>query len=176
MSRRAGALLAAALIVFSAACGADTVKAQAWAKGVCGAVRPWAQQIQSSVANAQAAVGTSKDPAVVKPQLSKLFGNAVRATDTAIKGVERAGVPDVKDGKQIAKDFRNALLSARNAFATAQKSVQALPTGDKTKFSAAVVRIGAALSKDYGAAGKRIDQNRSAELKAAFEKEPACTR
>lgn len=176
MSRPAGALLAAVLLALTAACGADTVKPQAWAKGVCGAVRPWAHQIQTSVGNAQAAVGSSKDPAVVKPQLSKLFGDAVRATDIAIRGVDRAGVPDVKDGKQIAKDFRVALVGARDAFAKAQKAIRALPTGDKVTFSSAVVRIGADLGKDYGAAGKRIDQNRSAELKAAFEKEPACTR
>lgn len=176
MSRPAGALLAAVFVALTAACGADTVKPQAWAKGVCGAVRPWAQQIQTSVGNAQAAVGSSKDVAVVKPQLSKLFGDAVRATDTAIRGVELAGVPDVKDGKQIAKDFRDALVSARNAFAKAQKAVRALPTGDKATFSAAVVRIGADLGKDYRAAGKQIDRSRSVQLKAAFAKETACTR
>ena len=185
MSRRRVAALALVLLTAltagagcskGGATGGDKVKARTWAKQICGTVRPWAEHIQQSVTDAQATLGNTSEPAVAKPKLSRLFGDAATETDNAIKGVDRAGVPDVKDGQAVAKQFRAALVSARDAFAKAKRSVDQLDTSDKATFNAAVVRIGTQLSADYGSAGKKIDTSKSDELKKAFDTEPACTK
>lgn len=183
MSRHGRAALAIVAVALMAACGEegsggsaseDKVPTAAWAKDVCMTVRPWAGKIQTAVTNTQTTLGKSSGPKVVKPQLTQLFSGAVKATDTAIADMDKAGVPDVDNGAQIAKDFRAALVSARNAFAAAQTSVQGLDTSDKKKFDAAVSQVGTKLKQDYAKAGKTIEKVTSAELTKAFEKEPAC--
>ena len=184
MSRAARAALAIALLALTVACGQDsthapviqvkTVPAQQWAKDVCTAVRPWARNIQTAVSNTQKTLGASTSPQVVKPQLTQLFFGAAKATDTAIAGVDKAGVPDVANGTKIARDFRAALVGARDAFAAAERSVQALETSDKAKFDAAVAKIGTQLRTDYAKAGKNIEKATSEELTTAFQAEPAC--
>ncbi len=183
MSRGRAAGLAMVVLTLTVACGQvaterkgsdERVPAQAWAKDVCQTVRPWASKIQTAVSNTQATLDKSSEPKVVKPQLTQLFFGATKATDTAIAGVTKAGVPDVDKGDQIAKDFRAALVSARDAFAAAQRSVQGLDTADKAKFDAAVSRVGTTLKTDYANAGKNIEKATSEELTKAFEAEPAC--
>ncbi len=177
MIRRTGAGIALGAALLTAACGGpDRVKPGAWAKDICGTVRPWAEHIQQSVTDAQATLGKTSDPAVTKPKLSQLFGDAANETDKAIKGVDRAGVPDVDNGEQIAKQFRAALVNARDAFARARRSIDGLSTNDKAKFNADVVRIGNQLSTDYAKTGKAIGNTNSAELRKAFDSEPECTR
>jgi hypothetical protein len=154
--------------------GPARVKPVAWAKSACGTLRPWAQGIQTAVTNAQSSFGKSADPVVVKPQLDKLFGDAATSTGAAITAIDKAGIPDVKNGERIAKDFRTALVGARDAFAKAQKAVAALNPADKAKFAPAVSKIGSQLGADYGAAGKQLTSAPSTELKAAFDKTPEC--
>ena len=183
MSRWPRIAAAIVVIAIAAACGSDEpaaapetkkVSAQVWAKDVCETVRPWAGTIQTAVTNTQKTLSKSSQPKVVKPQLTQLFFGAANSTDTAIAGVTDAGVPDVDNGEKIAKDFRSALVSARDAFAAAQKSVQALDTKDKAKFDAAVSKVGTKLKQDYAKAGKNIEKATSQQLTQAFEKEPAC--
>jgi len=180
---RIGAALAIVLVALLSACGQDDsggsatkppVSASVWTKDVCMTVRPWAGKIRTAVTNTETTLGKSSEPKVVKPQLTQLFAGAVKSTDKAIADVDKAGVPDVDNGEQIAKNFRAALVSARNAFAAAQKSVQGLDTSDKKKFDAAVSQVGTKLKQDYAKAGKTIETATSAELTKAFEKEPAC--
>lgn len=177
MSRRARLVVALALLALTMACGQDgsgKVPAQQWAKDVCMSVRPWASKIQTAVSSTQATLAKSSEPKVVKPQLTQLFSGAARDTDTAVAQIDAAGVPDVENGERIAKDFRAALVSARNAFASAQTSVQALDTSDKARFDAAVSQVGTKLKQDYAKAGANIKKATSAELTKAFESEPAC--
>lgn len=183
MRHRGRAGLAIMLLALLAACGQsdaegstkkDKVSAAVWAKDVCTTVRPWAGKIQTAVTSTQSTLDRSSAPNVVKPQLTQLFFGAAKATDTAIAEIDKAGVPEVDNGEQIAKDFRAALVSARDAFAAAQTSVQGLNTSDKKKFDAAVSQVGTKLKQDYAKAGKNIQKATSDELTKAFEKEPAC--
>ncbi|MGB9376233.1 MAG: hypothetical protein WCB04_01845, partial [Mycobacteriales bacterium] len=168
------------LLALVVACGHNSggsgskVSATTWAKNVCTAIRPWAGQIQTAVTDVQSTLAESSDPKVVKPQLTELFSGAATSTDKTIAKVDAAGVPDVSNGTKIAKDFRAALVSARDAFATANTSVAALDTADKKKFDAAVSRVGTKLNQDNAKAGNNIHKATSAELTAAFDKEPAC--
>jgi hypothetical protein len=177
MTRWMGLLVALTLLTGTTACGGDKkVSAQTWAKDICGTVRPWAQSIQTSVAGTKNSTAASTAPATAKAQLQKVFGDATKATDKAIKGVDKAGVPDVKNGSKIAKEFRAALVGARNAFAKAEKAVGKLDTKNKKAFDTSVGQIGAQLGKDYEAAGKKISVTQSAELKKVFDKTPQCTK
>lgn len=176
MSRWIGVLLAVALLGGTAGCGGEKkVSAQAWAKSICGTVRPWAQSIQTSVASTKNSTAANTDPGTAKAQLQKVFGDAAKSTDDAIKGVDKAGVPDVKNGSKIAKEFRAALVAARDAFSKAAKAVGKVSTADKQAFDTKVGQIGAQLGKDYNAAGQKISVTQSAELKKVFDKTPQCT-
>jgi hypothetical protein len=175
MRRWIGVLVALVLLTGTAACGSKKVPAQTWAKDICGTIRPWAQGIQSSVTNTKSAVAKGTAPAASKVQLQKVFGDAVTATDKAVKGVDKAGVPDVKNGEQVAKQFRGALVAARDAFAKAEKAVKLADTKDKAAFDTDIGRIGTQLGKDYEAAGKKINVTKSDELGKVFAKTPQCS-
>ncbi len=176
MRRWISLLVALTLLTGAVACGEKKVPAKTWAKDVCGTVRPWARGIQTSVASTRSATGPRTSPATAKLRLQRVFRDAVKSSDKAIKGIDKAGVPDVKDGDKIAKDFRSALVGARAAFAKAEKATGKADTTDRKAFDRDVGRIGAALSKDYEAAAKAINVTRSAELKRAFDQAPQCTR
>ncbi|MEP6696638.1 MAG: hypothetical protein ABJA34_07145 [Pseudonocardiales bacterium] len=176
MSRWAGLVLTLALLMAPTACsGEKKVSAQTWAKDICGTVRPWAQSIQTSVASTKNSTAAKSDPVAAKAQLERVFGDAAKATDKAIEGVDKAGRPDVKNGGKIAKELRAALVAARSAFLKAQKAVGNVVTSDKAAFDARIGQIGAQLGKDYQAAGKKISVTQSAELKKVFDKTPECT-
>lgn len=183
MSRRAQVAPAVVFLALAMACGPDAAQRQnteaavaagVWAEDVCGTMRPWASKIQMAVSTTQATLATSSEPTAVKPQLTQLFSSAAAATDKAIADFDDAGVPDVDNGVQIAKDLRRALVSARNAFAAAQGAVQALDTSDKAKFDAAVARVGMQLKADTAMAGNNIRRATSEELTKAFDRQPAC--
>jgi hypothetical protein len=175
MTRWIGAVLALALLTGATGCGEKKVSAQTWAKDICGTVRPWAQSIQSSVASTKNSTSASTPPDTAKAQLKKVFGEAAKATDKAIKGVDKAGRPDVTNGDKIAKDFLSALVAARDAFVKAEKAVAKVDTSDKKAFDDQVGKIGQQLGKDYEAAGKKVSVTQSAELKTVFDKTPECS-
>jgi len=174
MTRLIGAILSIALLTGATGCGEKKVSAQTWAKSICGTVRPWAQSIQASVASTKNSTSPSTPPATAKAQLKKVFGDAAKATDKAIAGVDKAGRPDVKNGDKIAKNFRTALVAARDAFVRAERDVAKVDTSDKKAFDAEVGRIGQQLGKDYEAAGKQVSVTQSAELKKVFDKTKEC--
>lgn len=171
-------LAALAMVLVLASCGGigggGKVSAAKWSKDVCGTIKPWTDDIKTSMGSFQSAVDPSADPATVKTKLTKSLGDAVTATDKALKGVGDAGTPDVKDGAKIVKDFKAALKAARDAFAKAKKGIEAISTSDKSKFLTDLSRVATAMGTDVQGAGKKVDALKSTELKKAFDKEKSC--
>jgi hypothetical protein len=157
------------------ACGDDvSVEPRAWAKSVCGAVRPWSAQIKKLQRQAREKITMHKDVEQAKGELVALFGGMQEATEGALDRVRKAGVPQVDHGEAIADEFVRALSSARDSFGTGMSAVQRLPTVDQNAFYDGVVAAGDAMSKENNEARKAFTKVTSPELDRAFDEVPEC--
>jgi hypothetical protein len=163
-----------ALAFLLAGCGSDGVPSETWARSVCLAVKPWSTQIDVSVTQAREKITSASDPAQTKSELVALFGGAQRASAEAVAKVQKAGVPDADNGKQVATQFVAALKSAEKQFGQAAAGVNALSTSDRSAFYSGVVKVGDQLSRDNNASSKQLSDVRSTALEKAFERVPEC--
>ncbi|HEY0358193.1 MAG TPA: hypothetical protein VGD11_06400 [Mycobacteriales bacterium] len=168
------AAVAAALTSVLAACGADGIEPEKWAKSVCVAVKPWSAEIDASVTQARTKITAASDPAQTKTELVALFRGAKQASDDAVAKVKKAGVPVADNGKQVADQFVGALSAAGDNFGRAAEGVQTLPTTDRTAFYHGVVKVGDQLSKDNNKSSTQLSTVRSKDLEKAFDKVPEC--
>jgi hypothetical protein len=91
----------------------ETVSALEWADNVCGTVLVWRGEMESIVDGARASgrAGTSgSESGAQSPQGrsgSVLTGleQALLATETMVKGIARAGIPDTPNGEDVADEL-----------------------------------------------------------------------
>jgi hypothetical protein len=171
------AVLLAALLTGVSGCGGgggDGVKPRVWAADVCQALAPWRAEITNL--NAQAAQDTqaATNPTQTRDSLVRLLSGAQHSSEQARVKVEAAGAPDVKDGLAIAARFVHALAAVRDAYAKAQRSIEALPLGRAKTFYDGVEATMGTLRDDYAAAGVNTTSLASADLRASFDEVPAC--
>lgn len=89
----------------------ETVPAGEWAQSVCGVVATWRGEMKSIVEDIRTptAVGApTEEPQSETPQgrtglIRSGLERAVRATDTMVKGIDNAGVPDTANGEESAR-------------------------------------------------------------------------
>jgi hypothetical protein len=158
----------------SADSSGERIEPKAWAKSVCGAVKPWSAEIRNLQEQARKKITTRSDVEQTKDELVALFGGMELATDAALRKVKKAGVPEVDDGQQIADQFVHALTAARDSFGTGMSAVQRLPTVDQNAFYDGVVAAGDAMSKENNEAGKAFANVSSPALDKAFDEVPEC--
>ena len=148
--------------------------ARAWAASVCTTLEPWRTEIGSLTSRTQQQMETATTPGQAKENLMRLFGGAEDASERARAGVEKAGVPDVDNGAQIADGFLGSLAATRDAYAKARSGIQALETAPADTFYQRVSQVVQQLQSDYQASGLDTSKLSSAELKAAFDEVPEC--
>src|SRR3954469_3941786 len=76
-----------------------------WAASVCTALAPWRTEIGTLTTRTQQQMTAATTPAQAKENLTRLFGGAQSASERARAGVQKAGVPDVAGGAQVAQSF-----------------------------------------------------------------------
>jgi hypothetical protein len=155
-------------------CGGGGPAPRAWAASVCQALGPWRTEIATLTARTQQQM-TAKTTAVqAKENLIRLFGGAEAASETARAGVERAGVPDVDHGDQVAETFTARLSAMRDAYGRARAGIDALAVKPAETFYSSVGGVVDTLNKEY--AQSELDTSRldSTELKRAFDEVPEC--
>ncbi|AEV81385.1 hypothetical protein ACWT_0373 [Actinoplanes sp. SE50] len=148
--------------------------AEAWAAAVCGTLRPWRSEISSLTSRTQQQMTTRTTPGQAKENLARLFDGARSASETARAGVERAGVPDVTDGKKIADAFVGSLAGMRDAYGSAHDGIQALATAPSASFYTEVGKVVDRLNSEYEQSGLDTSKLDSVELRRAFESLPEC--
>ena len=104
----------------------------------------------------------------------RLFEGAKDASEKAREGVQKAGVPDVADGKRVASSFTASLGSMRDAYGRARSGIQALPTTPSATFYTKVSGVVDTLNADYSKSELDTSNLDSAELKDAFDEVPEC--
>ena len=81
---------------------AETVSAEAYATGVCGAIAGWVDEIQGLNEDLQANLDPSSIDAL-KDTMVMFLDDVIASTDTVIADVEDVGIPDVDDGDAAAQ-------------------------------------------------------------------------
>ncbi|WP_433828077.1 hypothetical protein ACQP2E_01410 [Actinoplanes sp. CA-015351] len=148
--------------------------AQAWAALVCTSLNPWRSEIDSLTSRAQAQMTAGTTPGQAKENLARLFDGAATASEQARAGVERAGVPAVDDGQEIADGFLGSLAGIRDAYGQARTGVEALATRPADAFYAEVSKVLDRLTTDYEKSNLDTTKLESVELRQAFDSLPEC--
>jgi hypothetical protein len=148
--------------------------ADAWAASVCTALVPWRSEIDTLTTRTQQTMTTRTTPGQAKENLARLFDGARAASETARAGVERAGVPDVTDGKRIAAAFVGSLAGMRDAYGSAHDGIEVLATSPSSAFYTEVGKVVDRLNTEYEQSGLDTSKLDSVELRNAFESLPEC--
>lgn len=147
---------------------------QAWAASVCTALSPWRSEIDTLTSRTQQQMTTKTTPGQAKENLARLFDGAATASEAARVSVERAGVPDVDNGDEIAQGFLGSLAGIRDAYGTARTGIEALATAPAKNFYAEVGKVVEQLTTDYQKSDLDTTALESVELQRAFDSLPEC--
>ncbi|MEV6305142.1 hypothetical protein AB0M02_37415 [Actinoplanes sp. NPDC051861] len=147
---------------------------QAWAASVCTALSPWRSEIDSLTSRTQQQMTAKTTPRQAKENLARLFDGAASASEAARAGVERAGVPDVTNGDEIAHGFIGSLAGIRDAYGNARTGIQALATAPAKAFYDEVGKVVERLTADYEKSSLDTTKLESVELRQAFDSLPEC--
>ena len=177
--RRLAAIVVVLACVNAAGCGGDDkgrgdVAPKAWAAEVCAALKPWRTAIGALTTSAQQQMSAAKNAGQAKTSLVKLLTGAQAASEQARVAVEKAGAPEVDNGRSIAAEFTASLARSRDAYGRAKASVEALPTRDDKAFYDGVQAAFTTLNSEYAATGADPSKVGSQALQQAFAEEPAC--
>ncbi len=153
---------------------ASTTGPRVWATSVCNALAPWRTEIGTLATRTQQQMTAETTPAQAKENLIRLFGGAESASESARAGVERAGVPDVEQGEEIANSFVASLSGVRDAYGRARGGIEALATSPQATFYTQVAAVVKKLDEEYQQTELDTTNLNSQELKQAFDETPAC--
>jgi hypothetical protein len=156
------------------ACGDGGPAPQAWASAVCRALTPWRSEIGTLAERTQQQMTMRTTPVQAKENLVRLFGGAEAASETARAGVEKAGVPSVDGGDEVARGFVASLTAMRDAYGRARAAVEALATNPADAFYAQVGAVVSTLNAEYDKSALDTSTLDSVELKRAFDEVPEC--
>jgi hypothetical protein len=162
------------LIGVSLAACSHTSGPRTWAVAVCNALAPWRAEIGTLTDRTQEQMTAETTPAQAKENLVRLFAGAETASEQARAGVERAGVPDVDNGQQVADSFTTSLSGMRDAYARARSGIQGLATSPQKAFYDQVTVVVQKLQQEYAQSELDTGKLSSVELKQAFDEAPEC--
>jgi hypothetical protein len=166
-------LIVLSLVVTLGACSSGPAP-RAWAVSVCTVLAPWRTEIGTLATRTQQQMTAETTPAQAKENLTRLFGGAESASEKARAGVEKAGVPDVEKGKQVADSFAASLGAMRDAYGRAKTGIEALATSPSKDFYTKVGSVVDKLNIEYKQSELDTTKLDSEELKQAFDEAPEC--
>jgi hypothetical protein len=166
-------LLVLSLVVTLGACASGPAP-RAWAASVCTVLAPWRSEIGTLASRTQQQMTAETTPAQAKENLTRLFGGAESASEKARAGVQKAGVPDVEQGKEVADSFAASLGAMRDAYGRAKIGIEALATSPSKDFYTKVGSVVDTLNAEYTRSELDTTRLNSEELKKAFDEAPEC--
>ena len=166
-------LLVLPLVVTLGGCAGGPAP-RAWAASVCTVLAPWRTEIRPLASRTQQQMTAETTPAQAKENLTRLFGGAESASEKARAGVEKAGVPDVEQGREVADSFATSLGAMRDAYGRARTGIAALATSPSKDFYAKVGAVVETLNVEYKKSELDTSRLDSEELKKAFDAAPEC--
>lgn len=160
-----------------AGCGGSSAPAKvspsAYVSHVCTYVGSWQHYIQSGSAELQRKLATAPDAAAAKQDLQTLVAGWVASSETVVRNLRAAGVPDVKEGKAIATALVLTFASAAEDLRSLDGQVKGLPT-EGTRLRDAMTHLSSSLESSLGKVGTGLQGLRSEELRSAAAQSAAC--
>lgn len=155
--------------------GADpeTVSAEAYATGVCGAIADWVDEIQGLNEDLQANLDPSSIDAL-KDAMVTFLDDVIASTDTVIADVEDVGIPDVDDGDAAAQHLLTGLRDSRGVFENARDRVEAIPTDDPAAFGEELQTVGTDIQTSMSTIGEDLGRFESPVLDEVSKDIPEC--
>jgi hypothetical protein len=162
------------------ACGgttdADAGTAREWARTICAAVGDWSDKLASAQQSLEPP-GTSGDTASAATAISTYLGTAIAASERLIAQIERAGIPDVEHGDELARDFREVVAEFAGQTAATQSQLDGVAVPDPT--AVAHLRdiyplIEVSLGEARAGIARVATRYPSSELGEDLAEEPAC--
>jgi hypothetical protein len=152
---------------------AETVSAEAYATGVCGAIADWVDEIQSLNEGLQANLDPSSIDAL-KDTMVTFLDDVVASTDTVIADVEGVGIPDVADGGIAAQHLLAGLRDSRGVFESARDRVEAMSTENPAAFGEELQTVGTDIQTSMSTIGGDLGRFESPELDEVSRDIPEC--
>lgn len=144
-----------------------------WAERVCTEVAQWDARLAAA---APRVVAT--DPTAARTALTGTLAEAVVATDTLVRALRAAGVPDTARGRAMRRALIRAYSDVGQGLVGALGTARTLPTTDPAAFAAAATTlqtgIQATLADADAAFAAAARSHPSAALDRAFRRAPAC--
>jgi hypothetical protein len=152
---------------------AQTVSAETYATGVCGAIADWVDEIQGLNEDLQANLDPSSIDAL-KEAMVTFLDDVIASTDTVIADVEDVGIPDVDDGVAAAQHLLTGLRDSRGVFQDARDRVEAMPTEDPAAFGEELQTVGTDIQASMSTIGEDLGRFESQELDEVSRTIPEC--
>ena len=184
MRKRMGIVLVPLGILLGGACAgseggsnggadAETVSAEAYATGVCGAIAGWVDEIQALNEDLQSNLDPSSIDSL-KDTMVMFLDDVIASTDTVIADVEDVGIPDVDDGDAAAQHLLMGLRDSRGVFENARDRVEAMPTDDPEAFGEELQSVGTDIQTSMSTIGEDLGRFESPVLDEVSNDIPEC--
>ncbi|HZP27942.1 MAG TPA: hypothetical protein VFC99_03230 [Acidimicrobiia bacterium] len=148
---------------------AKTVSVEKYAKVLCSTYTAW----QKSLDGSNAPSPDVTDLAAAKKAATDYFAGLVASTKAAIAKLKKAGIPDVDNGKRVAKSFRTYLSHAAAEISDALAKVDAAdPTS--ADYLTTVSQVLSSLATIDTRLGDPFSKVESQDLLGAFKAEKSC--
>jgi hypothetical protein len=138
----------------------------------------WQSDIEDRALELGDEVGSTTDPRAARDTLVGFLTGVEGATDTMLGRIDQAGVPDVEQGADIARDLRSALGGVGDVFSDARQRAGNLPVASQAELAQAVDDLFGEIEtqlEEATSAFDRLDERYpNASLNEALEREPAC--
>jgi hypothetical protein len=172
-------LVTASLTALSGAAAAKTVSPDTYASSLCTALGDWEHKTDALSQNITAGLTDAPTLDAAKNVLTTNTQQLRSDTDLFLKALQRAGAPNVPNGKNIASRFVRGVTSFRQAVARLDTEAATIPTGDAAAFDAtrqaSLQRFRSALTKFGAVIGKFSDGDTSGRLARAMFRQSSCS-
>ncbi|WP_028799132.1 hypothetical protein [Streptomyces sp. 142MFCol3.1] len=167
----------AVLILALSGCSSDdgeNDKLNAWAKQVCGAVQPQAKKIEAANAAIQKETSDNSAPADVRKTDSQAFQDMADAYKAISDAVDKAGAPNVDDGKTKQSNAVKELNDLSAAYVDLKKQVGELDTKDQGKFAEGLKDIATQLNKLSRSGNDALKKLEEGDVGKAMAQQQSC--
>jgi hypothetical protein len=169
-----GAVLVLALSGCSSSSDDNSDALNSWAKQVCDAVQPQAKKIEAANTAIQKETSDNSTPDEVRKTDAQAFQDMSDAYKAIGAAVEKAGAPDVEDGKTKKTNAVRELNDISAKYADLKTQVDKLDTKDQSKFADGLKGIATQLDKLSQSGNDALKKLEEGDVGKAMAKQESC--
>ncbi|MFF8942597.1 small secreted protein [Streptomyces sp. NPDC014864] len=181
VNKKLGAALSGGAVLVLALSGCSSSSADdkndaldTWAKQVCNAVQPQAKKIEAANAAIQKQTSDNSTPSAVQKTDAQAFQDMSDAYKAIGSAVDRAGAPNVDNGKKKQQDAVKELNGLATSYASLKKKVDGLDTKDQGKFADGLKDVATQLDKLSRTGNDALKNLEEGDVGRAMARQPSC--